>query len=90
LLDKRLLLQTGVLALRVGASALSKALSNIRRNRSMDPMYDIHYWIKQRREEEIREAQRRSLAKRGKGDSRTPFKLVGVDSALSGVLGLLR
>jgi hypothetical protein len=86
LLDKRLLLQTGVLALRVGASALS----NIRRNRSMDPMYDIHYWIKQRREEEIREAQRRSLAKRGKGDSRTPFKLVGVGSALSGVLGLLR
>jgi hypothetical protein len=56
----------------------------------MDPMYDIHYWIKQRREEEIREAQRRSLAKRGKGDSRTPFKLVGVGSALSGVLGLLR
>jgi hypothetical protein len=86
LLDKRLLLQTGVLALRVGASALS----NIRRNRSMDSMYDIHYWIKQRREEEIREAQRRSLAKRGKGDSRTPFKLVGVGSALSGVLGLLR
>jgi hypothetical protein len=84
--SKRLLLQTGVLALRVGASALS----NIRRNRSMDPMYDIHYWIKQRREEEIREAQRRSLAKRGKGDSRTPFKLVGVGSALSGVLGLLR
>jgi hypothetical protein len=86
LLDKRLLLQTGVLTPRVGAPALS----NIRRNRSMDPMYDIHYWIKQRREEEIREAQRRSLAKRGKGDSRTPFKLVGVGSALSGVLGLLR
>jgi len=34
----------------------------------MDPMYDIHYWSKQRREEEIREAQRRSLAKRGKGE----------------------
>jgi len=39
-------------------------------------MYDIHYWIKQRREEEIREAQRRSLAKQGKGDRRTPFKEV--------------
>ena len=56
----------------------------------MDPMYDIHYWIKQRREEEIREAQRRSLAKQGKGDRRTPFKLGGVGSALSGVLSLLR
>jgi len=37
----------------------------------MDPMYDIHYWSKQRREEEIREAQRRSVAKQGKGDRRT-------------------
>ena len=56
----------------------------------MDPMYDIHYWIKQRREEEIREAQRRSLSKQGKADRRTPFKLGGVGSALSGVLSLLR
>jgi hypothetical protein len=54
----------------------------------MDPMYDIHYWIKQRREEEIREAQRRSLAKQGKGDRTTPFKLGGVGSALSNVLSL--
>ena len=56
----------------------------------MDPMYDIHYWSKRRREEEIREAQRHSLAKQGKGDYKTPFKLSGVGSALSGVLGLLR
>ena len=56
----------------------------------MDPMYDIHYWSKQRREEEIREAQRRSLAKRGKGDRRTPFKLGGVGSILSSVLGMFR
>ena len=56
----------------------------------MHPMYDVHSWIKQRREEEIREAQRRSLVKQGKGDRRTPFKLGVVGSALSGVLGLLR
>jgi hypothetical protein len=56
----------------------------------MDPMYDIHYWSKQRREEEIREAQRRSLAKQGKGERKTSFKLVGVGSALSCILGLLR
>jgi hypothetical protein len=57
----------------------------------MDPRYDIHSWSKQRREEEIREAQMRSLAKRGKGDRRTfLFKLSGVGSALSGVLGLFR
>ena len=56
----------------------------------MDPMYDLHYWGKQRCEEAIREAQRRSLAKQGKGDCWTPFKLGGVGSALSGVLGLFR
>ena len=57
----------------------------------MDPMYDIHSWIKQRREEEIREAQTRSLAKQGKGDRRTPlFKPGRVGSALSGVLSLLK
>jgi hypothetical protein len=56
----------------------------------MDPMYDLHYWSKQRREEALREAQRRSLAKRGRGDRGTPFKLGGVGSALSGVLSLLR
>ena len=56
----------------------------------MDPMYDIHYWSKQRREEVIREAQRRSLAKQGKGNSSTPFKLGGVGSAFSSVLSLLR
>jgi hypothetical protein len=31
---------------------------------SMDPMYDVHYWSKQRREERIGEAQRRSLPSR--------------------------
>jgi hypothetical protein len=56
----------------------------------MDPMYDFHYWGKQRREEALREAQRRSLAKQGKGDRRTLFKLAGVGSALSGALSLLR
>jgi hypothetical protein len=56
----------------------------------MDPMYDPHYWSKQRREEQIGEAQRRSLAKQGKGERKTPFKLGGVGSALSGVLGLFR
>jgi hypothetical protein len=56
----------------------------------MDPMYDLNSWTKQRREEEIREAQRRSLAKQGKGDRRTPFKLGVVGSALSSVLSLLR
>jgi hypothetical protein len=56
----------------------------------MDPRYDIHSWIKQRREEEIRKAQMRSLAKRGNGDHKTPFKLSGVGSILSSVLGVFR
>jgi hypothetical protein len=56
----------------------------------MDPIYDPRYWSKQRREEQIGEAQRRSLAKQGKGERKTPFKLRGVGSALSGVLGLFR
>jgi hypothetical protein len=56
----------------------------------MDPMYDLNSWSKQRREEAIREAQRRSLAKQEKGDHSTPFKLGVVGSALSGVLGLFR
>jgi hypothetical protein len=56
----------------------------------MDPRYDLHYWSKQRRDEAIREAQKRSLAKQGKGDCRTPFKVGGVGSALSSVLSLLR
>ena len=56
----------------------------------MDPMYDLDSWSKQRREEEIREAHRRSLAKQGKGDHKTPFKLGGVGSALSSILSLLR
>jgi hypothetical protein len=41
----------------------------------MDPMYDSHYWSKQRREEQIGEAQRRSLAKQGKGERKTPRPL---------------
>jgi hypothetical protein len=56
----------------------------------MDPMYDIHSWSKWRREEAIGEAQRRSLAKQGKGDRGTRFEPGRVGSALSGVLGLLR
>jgi hypothetical protein len=43
--------------------------------KSMDPMYDSHYWSKQRREEQIGEAQRRSLAKQGKGERKTPRPL---------------
>jgi hypothetical protein len=53
-------------------------------------MYDVNSWSKWRREEAIREAQRRSLARRGRGDRRTPFKLGGVGSALTGYLSLLR
>jgi len=56
----------------------------------MDPLYVIHSWSKQRREEALREAQRRSLAKQGKGDRGTPFNRGGVGSALSAVLALLR
>ena len=56
----------------------------------MDPMYDIHYWSKRRREEEITEAQRHSLAKQGKGNRSTHFQLDRVGSAFSSVLGLLR
>jgi hypothetical protein len=56
----------------------------------MDPIYDLNSWSKQRREEEIREAQMRSLAKQGNGDHKTPFKLSGVGSILSGVLGVFR
>ena len=56
----------------------------------MDQMYDIYSWSKQRREEQIGEAQRRSLAKQVTGDHKTPFKLSGVGSILSGVLGLFR
>ena len=56
----------------------------------MDSMYDLNSWGNQLREEEIREAQRCSLAKKGKADHKTPFKLSGVGSALSGVLGPFR
>jgi len=49
----------------------------------MDPMYDLHSWSKQRREEAMREAQRRSLAKRAKGGGGTRFELGRVGSALS-------
>ena len=56
----------------------------------MDPMYDPHYWSKQRREEALREARRRSLAERAKRNGGTHFQLGRVGSALSGVLGLFR
>jgi hypothetical protein len=56
----------------------------------MDSLYDIHSWSKQHREEALREAQRRSLAKQGKGARRTPVKQDGVGYALSSVPSLLR
>jgi hypothetical protein len=39
-------------------------------------MYDLNFWSKQRRAEAIREAQRRSLTKQGKGDRSTHFDRV--------------
>ena len=57
----------------------------------MDPtMYDLHSWSKQCREEAMREAQRRSLSKRAKGNRVMRFEPGHVGSALSGVLSLLR
>ena len=56
----------------------------------MDPIYDLNSWSKQRREEALRETQRRTLSKQGKGARRTPFKRGAFGSALSGVLGLFR
>jgi hypothetical protein len=57
----------------------------------MDPtMYDLHSWSKQRREEAMREAQRRLLSKRAKGDRVMRFEVGHVGAALSGVLSLLR
>jgi hypothetical protein len=56
----------------------------------MDPMYDIYSLSNQRREEQIREAQMRSLAKQAKGDHKTPFKRSGVGSILSSLLGVFR
>ncbi len=53
-------------------------------------MYDLHSWSKQRREEALGEAQRRTVAKRAKGGRRTCFEPARVGSALSGVLSLLR
>ena len=41
----------------------------------MDPMYDLNSWSKQRREEALRETQRRSLAEQGKGDRSMPYAL---------------
>ena len=57
----------------------------------MDPtMYDLHSWSKQRREEALTEARRRSLAKRAKDGRGTRFEPARVGSALSVVLSLLR
>jgi hypothetical protein len=57
----------------------------------MDPtLYDLHPWSKRRREEALREVQRRSVAKRAKRNGRTRFEFGRVSSALSGVLSLLR
>jgi hypothetical protein len=56
----------------------------------MDPtMYDLHSWSKQRREEALREVQRRSVAKRAKRNGGTRFEFGRVSSALSGVLSCL-
>ena len=57
---------------------------------SMDAMYNPHTWSKQRREETLREAQRRSLDKQAKGERGTRFELGGIGSVLSGVLSLLK
>jgi hypothetical protein len=57
---------------------------------SMDAMYDLYSWSKQRREEAMREAQRRSLAKRANGDRGMRFDLGRVGCALGSVLSLLR
>jgi hypothetical protein len=56
----------------------------------MDPRYDLYYWSKQRRDEALRDAQKRSLAERAKRNGGTHFQLGRVGSALSGVLSLLR
>ena len=57
----------------------------------MDAMYDLYSWSKQRREEAMREAQRRSLAKRANGDRGMRIRDLGrVGCALGGVLSLLR
>jgi hypothetical protein len=53
-------------------------------------MYDLHSWSKQRSEEAIREAQKRSLTKQAKEDRVTRFGLGRVGSALGAVLSLLR
>jgi hypothetical protein len=56
----------------------------------MDPtMYDLHSWSKRRREEALREVQRRSVAKRAKRNGGTRFEFGRVSSALSGVLSCL-
>ena len=55
----------------------------------MMPMYDPHPWSKQRREEVLREVQRRTVAKRAKRNGGTRFEFGRVSSALSGVLSCL-
>jgi hypothetical protein len=56
----------------------------------MDPtLYDLHSWSKRRREEALREVQRRSVAKRAKRNGGTRFEFGRVNSALSGVLSCL-
>ena len=56
----------------------------------MDPMHDLYSWSKQRREEALGEARRRSVAKQAKGSHGQRFEPARVGSALSGVLSLLR
>jgi hypothetical protein len=56
----------------------------------MDPMSDVNLWSEQRREEALRQARRRSMAKQRKGERKIPFNPGGLGSALGGVLGLFR
>ena len=56
----------------------------------MDSIYDLYSWSKQRREEALGEAQRRSLTERAKRNRGTRFEPGRVVSVLSGVLSLLR
>ena len=40
----------------------------------MDPMTDVNSWSEQRREEALRQARRRSMAKQGKGERNHPLQ----------------
>jgi hypothetical protein len=52
-------------------------------------MYDFYFRSKQRREEALGEAQRRSLAKRAKGATKRAFRSARGGPVFSGLLSLL-